>query len=294
MILREVREGVDLPRPLAFVLSGGAALGALQVGMLQAALERDLHPDLVVGTSVGALNGAVLSEDPNTAVDRLTETWAQIRRDDVFQWSPTANLRALAGRGTHLFSNAGLRRLIARTLRHDDFADCLIPLTVVAADALTGHSVLLRKGQMRPALLASSAIPGLFPAVTIGSARLVDGGLAANVPLQEALAGGAASLLVLDAAGFCHRSLPARTLVETMVFASSILLRHQVTCDVADAASRVPVLYPPGPCLVGRSPMDFSASAALMAQGYAHTSYFLDRVSVRGPGLYGHPHEHQQ
>lgn len=283
---------LDLPRPLVFVLSGGAALGALQVGMLRAALERGLRPDLVVGTSVGALNGAVLTEDPDAAVGRLAETWERIRRDDVFRWSPTANLRVLAGRGAHLFSSAGLDRLIAGTLHHDDFGSRPVPLTVVATDALTGHAVLLREGPLRRALLASAAIPGLFPAVTIDGAPLVDGGLAANVPLRPALASGAGSVLVLDAAGFCHRSLPARTLVETMVFSSSILLRHQVTCDVADAASGVPVLYPPGPCLVGRSPMDFSGSAALIELGYAHTADFLEHVTVRGPGLYGHPHKH--
>lgn len=283
---------LDLPRPLAFVLSGGAALGALQVGMIRAAVERGLQPDLVVGTSVGALNAAVLCEGPAEAVDRLAEVWRNLRRQEVFPWTVGANLRVLAGRGTHLFSSSRLDRLIRTSLGADEFCKLPVPLTVVATDALTGHPVLLTQGALPEALMASAAIPGLFPAVWRDGQLLVDGGLAQNVPLQPALVAGAASVLVLDAAGFCHRSLPARNLVETLVFSSSLLLRQQVTCDVAGAAARVPVLYPPGPCLVGRSPMDFSRSAELIELGRTHTRAFLDQVAVTGPGLYGGPHHH--
>ena len=285
---------LDLPRPLAFVLSGGAALGALQVGMLDAALEHGLRPDLVVGASVGALNGAVLCEGPGEAVDRLAGVWRNLRRQAVFPWTVSANLRALAGRGTHLFSSSRLDGLIRASLGADEFCELPVPLTVVATDALTGHPVLLTHGPLSPALLASAAIPGLFPPVVRDGRLLVDGGLAQNVPLQPALGAGAASILVLDAAGFCHRSLPARNLVETLVFSSSLLLRQQVTCDLAAVSARVPVLYPPGPCLVGRSPMDFSRSADLIELGRTHTAAFLDQIELSGPGLYGHPHHHAE
>jgi NTE family protein len=102
----------SLPRPVGFVLGGGGSLGAVQVGMLQALTEQDLIPDLVVGSSVGALNGAVVGLDPKRAANRLRRIWPKITRQMVFPGGPLAQARTLQQGRTHLFPNTGLQALI--------------------------------------------------------------------------------------------------------------------------------------------------------------------------------------
>src|SRR4051812_10628406 len=99
---------------VAFVLSGGAGLGAIQVGMLQALAERDVHPDLIVGTSVGALNGAFLAGHGTTpqSVEQLACVWRAVRRRSVFGVGPVGVLAGIAGRRGHLLSGRPLRRLV--------------------------------------------------------------------------------------------------------------------------------------------------------------------------------------
>src|SRR3954447_9374502 len=152
---------------VAFVLSGGAGLGAIQVGMLQALAERDVHPDLIVGTSVGALNGAFLAGHGTTpqSVEQLACVWRAVRRRSVFGVGPVGVLAGIAGRRGHLLSGRPLRRLVERHIPYDRLEDLPTPLHVVACDAVTGHEVLLSRGPLVDAVLASAAIPGVLPAV---------------------------------------------------------------------------------------------------------------------------------
>lgn len=188
-----------LPRPIGFVLSGGSSLGALQVGMLQALQEAGLAPDLLVGTSVGALNAAFVAGGFTAErLAALAEIWRAVRTDQVFAGVGVRTLwRALTGSGS-LASPAGLARLVERHLP-PDHADLVIPCAAVATDLASGQPVVLRQGDLRRAVMASAAIPGVFPPVRIGARTLVDGGVVAQVPLLAARDLGARTLVVLDA-----------------------------------------------------------------------------------------------
>ena len=205
----------NLPCPVGYVLGGGGSLGAMQVGMLQALDERDIIPGIVAGTSVGSLNGAVVALDPTGAANRLSHDWARITREDVFPGGLLAQARTLQRTKTHLFPSTGYAAVITRFLGPDiTFADLTLPFAAVAMDIATARPHVLREGPLQLALLASAAIPGIFPPVQLGSLRLYDGGLAANVPMRQALAMGARSLVVLDC-GFPGRMPdppPARSL----------------------------------------------------------------------------------
>ena len=183
----------------AVVLSGGANLGAIQVGMLRALAERGVVPDLLVGTSAGALNAAVVAEHGLTvaAVDRLADIWRSLRARDVFPPDPLHLVSALRGRSQSLFTDAGLRRIVDRSLAVIAVEDTRIPLIVVTTDVLTGREVDLGWGPITDALLASSAIPGLLPPVRWRDRTLVDGGIADNTSLAPAIISGADTVYVL-------------------------------------------------------------------------------------------------
>jgi NTE family protein len=193
--------------PVAFVLSGGASLGAAQVGMLRALYERGICPDLVVGTSVGAINAAFAASRPATvqAADELRSIWCRIGRGDVFPANPIAAFLALTGARDHAVSPGALRRTIRRHLDLERLEDAAVPLHVVAADADTGEEALLSSGSALDAVLASAAIPGVFPAVRWGRRSLVDGGVVNNTPISHAVELGANRVYVLSA--FTARTL---------------------------------------------------------------------------------------
>jgi NTE family protein len=196
---RELRDP-DPARPrTAFVLSGGGNQGVSQVGMLRALLERGIVPDVVIGTSAGALNGAAVAYAPNlTGVAQLAAVWEQLQSDHVFPGGRIHRAWNIVRRGTHLFGNEGLAALIHHSTPARSFSDLEIPLRVIATDLDTGEEVVLARGPLKPALLASTALPGVFPIVVHGGRRLVDGGVVNNVPLWHALSGPVDRVFVLN------------------------------------------------------------------------------------------------
>jgi NTE family protein len=175
-----------LPRPVAFVLSGGASLGAIQVGMLQALADVGLQPDLLVGTSVGSLNGAVVAEHDTlaAAAAALERTWQRLRRREVFPSGPVAQALSALRTG-YLQEQRGLRRVIMRTLRARRFEDLIRPLMIVTADVLTSHLRWFGSGALVPPLLAATAIAGVFPPVLVDGRLYGDAGSVANVPCRR-------------------------------------------------------------------------------------------------------------
>jgi NTE family protein len=194
------RRASDASRPrTAFVLSGGGNQGVSQVGMLRALLERGIVPDVVVGTSAGALNGAAVAYAPNlTGVAQLAAVWEQLRAEHVFPGGRIHRAWNIVRRGTHLFGNEGLAALIHHSTPARSFSDLEIPLRVIATDLDTGEEVVLARGPLKPALLASAALPGVFPIVHHAGRRLVDGGVVNNVPLWHALSGPVDRVFVLN------------------------------------------------------------------------------------------------
>ncbi len=280
----------DLPRPVGFVLGGGGSLGAVQVGMLRALADRGIVADLVVGTSVGALNGAVVALEPAAAATRLASVWATMTRRAVFPGGPLSQARTLRTGRTHLFPNTGLRAVIEAHLPPDaTFADLAVPFGAVTMDVATATPYVLTDGPLGPALLASAAIPGIFPAVTIDGRQLYDGGVVANVPLIQALTMGARSLVVLDAAFPGQLPGPPTTLAEALLFTAIVTMRVQARLEAPIAAADVPVLYLPGPAIQRVSPFDFDHTDALAAGAHDAVAAFLDGLTITGPGLYEHP-----
>jgi NTE family protein len=280
----------DLPRPVGYVLGGGGSLGAVQVGMLQALGERDVPPDIVAGTSVGALNGAVLALEPKSAANRLSHLWPRLTRDQVFPGGLLAQARTLQHTRTHLFPSAGLASVITDFIGAEPtFADLALPFSAITTDIATARPHVLRDGLLLPALLASSAIPGIFPPVELGSVRLYDGGLVANVPMRQAVAMGARSLVVLD----CNfpGSIPevSGSIAEVLFYTVLVTIRSQAVLEAPLVAAEVPVVYLHGPEPLRISPLDFRQTGTLIEAAYEAARLFLDKLHVSGPGLYGSP-----
>ena len=281
---------LSLPHPIGFVLGGGGSLGAVQVGMLQALAEQGVFPDLVVGTSVGSLNGVVLAGDPQGATSRLNSIWPRIRRQMVFPGGPLAQLRTLQQGRTHLFPNSSLQSLLKVQLpANATFADLALPFGAVTTDVATATPHVVTDGLLIPALLASTAIPGIFPAVSLQGHELYDGGVVANVPVTQALAMGAQSLVVLDAVFPGHLPDAPSTLAEAMLFTAMVTMRIQAALEAPLAAERVPVVYLPGPAIHRVSPLEFDHTSMLIDGGYQAAKAFLQVLEVTGPGLYGGP-----
>ena len=282
--------GSALPAPVGFVLGGGGSLGAIQVGMLRALRQHGITPHLVTGTSVGSVNGALVALDPDHAADRLAVIWSRMTRAVVFPGGPLAQLRTLRRHRNHLFPNDGLAAIVTDALGPAaDFADLALPFGTVAVDAVTGLPVLLDSGPLVPAILASSAIPGIYPPVRLGDRVLYDGGVLANVPIRQALAMGAKSLVVLDCAFPGHLPDVPDTMAETLLFWATLGMRNQAVLEAELAAREVPVLYLPGPSVRAMTPLDFNHTPELVTDAHEAASAFLDDVVVLGPGLYGHP-----
>jgi NTE family protein len=253
----------------AFVLSGGASLGATQAGMLQALYERDIRPDLFVGTSAGALNAAFAAGRPST-VDtaiELQRIWLGLTRAQVFPASPlTAALGALGVRD-HSFPPSGLRRVIERQCDFASLEDAAVPVHVVATDVLTGEELLLSHGPVVDALLASAAIPGVFPPVAVDGRLLMDGGIVNNAPITHAVELGADRVFVLSAIGRSRLEEAPRGAVAAGITAITRAITRRLEEDIARYADVVDVILLPAPTLPGLLPTDFGHAEELIEQG---------------------------
>ena len=280
----------DLPRPVGYVLGGGGSLGAVQVGMLQALAEWDVPPDVVAGSSVGSLNGAVLALDPRGAANRLSHLWARLTRDQVFPGGLLTQARTLQHTRTHLFPSTGLAAVIAGFIGAErTFAELALPFAVVTTDIATARPHVLRDGPLLPALLASAAIPGIFAPVDLGPLRLYDGGLVANVPMRQAVAMGARSLVVLDCNFPGNIPEVSGSMAEVLFYTVTVTMRAQAVLEAPLVAADVPVVYLHGPEPLRVSPLDFRQTATLVETAYEAARAFLDELDVTGPGLYGSP-----
>lgn len=207
----------DLTRPVeqqnftAFVLSGGGNLGAVQVGMLRALVERDIEPDLVVGCSVGAINGAAFAAEPNIrGVHRLERIWSRIADGDPDIMPNRGFLPIavqMARKGTSIHTQDALEQLLNDELVARSFDELALPFACVAANVDTAGEVWFDSGELVPRLLASAALPGVFPPVTIGDVRYFDGGIVNEVPLRRAVDLGATTIYLLHVGHLDDRAM---------------------------------------------------------------------------------------
>ncbi len=261
-------ERLVLPRPVAFVLSGGASSGALHVGMLRAVEAYGVRPDLVVGTSVGALHGAVVAGQVDGAGTRLERIWYRLGRSDIFPTPGLRQISTLLRSGRHLVSPRGLADLVREHKPGDRLEHLDTPLAVVVTDAATGRARALTAGPIEAALMASTAIPGVFPRVRIGGRWYLDGGVAANVPVRQAVDMGAASLVLFDATAARDGREPPSNIAQTFVQLAGLMLRHQLERDLRELPPTMPVVHLRAERSLDVSPFDFSRTGDLIALGY--------------------------
>ena len=254
-------------RPVAFVLSGGSSLGSIQVGMLQGLFEAGITPDFLVGTSVGAVNAAWIAGSPDEAgVARLKDIWLSLRRDDVFPLTWAA-ATGILGRSNHLVSNGAMRSLLERNLPYRKLEQARLPVHVVTSELKSGQAVVLSSGPAVPALLASCAIPGIFPPVLVGKRQLVDGGVANHTPINAAVRLGAKRIYVLPISYPWLYDEPANALgMALQALARMVAQRLESEVAAYRDAAEIIVIPPLAPVAV--SPADFSHSAELIERGY--------------------------
>ncbi|MCU1656730.1 MAG: Patatin [Pseudonocardiales bacterium] len=271
----------------AFVLSGGAAHAAVQVGMLQALTDAGIEPDLLVGASAGALNAVAFAADPTQhGVDRLATAWRDVRRRDIFPLGLSGLLLGAVGRRDHLVSNRGLRKLIYRFAGIGRLEDAQLPVHVLATDLRTGEPVVLSRGDVAPALLASTAIPGLFPPIESSGRTLIDGGVAADTPVAQAEALGATTIYVLPSYGTDLAAARPRSAAAVGLRSVGQLLGH-VGADKIAAARRATVHLLPAPPTSAVSPFDFPGSVRLIDEATRLATSWLqhDQAAVLSPAV---------
>jgi NTE family protein len=273
---------------VAFVLSGGASLGAIQVGMLRALYEREIAPELIVGTSAGAVNGAFIASRPPTVqtAESLARIWRSLRTFQVFPPNPATALLALLGRRDHLIPNDGLRALLSAHQQFERLEDAPIPLHVIATDIRSGLERRLSQGDAQAAVLASTAIPGIYPPVRFDGFDLVDGGVANNTPISHAAELGASRIYVLPTGITCELPTPPRGAIPMLVHAITLLTNQRLVQDIEDFSHKAELIVLPPPCPLAVLPSDFSHAEELIEQAYELASTALDHPD---PAAYSTP-----
>ncbi len=266
------------PARTAFVLAGGGSLGAVQVGMLKALADHGIAPDFVVGASVGALNGASYAAEPDgNGVVHLERTWLRLRRADIFPLTMRDAALCLLGRRGHFARPHRLRALIESELPRRRLEDMPLPCHVVATDVLDGTEVVISSGDAGTALLASTALPAVFPPVEIGGRALMDGGISSNTPIAAAVSLGATRAFVLPTGSSCALDAPPRGAIAMALHALNLLAMRQLLADIDRFAGRCQLIVVPPLCPLAVHAYDFSRTGSLIARAEAASREWLAR-----------------
>lgn len=267
---------------VGFAFSGGGSRGASQVGALKALMEAGVKPHVVAGTSAGAVNAAWFALHPHR-LDRLEEIWLGLRIRDVF---PGGRLRILSNlsRYGYVHNSDVWEAQLRRHVGGAHFEDAAIPFGVVALRLSDGKRVVLDSGEIVPALMASTAIPGVFPPYRIGDELYVDGGVIEYLPVPTLLEKGATIIWALDCSAFAPCSGPYASAVDRCGLIAASAAVASVTSLTATRGCTVHLLSPPLPDI--QDARDFGRTAELVKAGYEHTRAFLrDQFGPRGGEL---------
>ena len=261
------------------MLSGGGPLGALQVGALKALFEHGVRPDIVAGTSVGALNAAYLAFDPTSdGVEAIEHHWRSLRENDLF---PGGRFRAswarMFVRGSKVFENSGLRNLIETTLGSSTrIEDAQVPLGIVATDLESGTERVFTAGPLTEPVLASAAMPGVYPPVAIEGRQYIDGGVTNNVPIAPAVALGATTLYVLNSTSHTNQRRPLVRPMDYFFHAFTLARAQRLTSDLKLYADKANLVVIPTPGLDFFVPFaSMEHTGTLIDLSYEHTKDFL-------------------
>jgi len=282
------------PARTAFVFAGGGSFGAVQVGMMQSLAKHGVTADMVVGSSVGALNGAYYAGDPTlTGILRLAAIWRGLRRQDVFP----VTWRTLLGflwRRDFLIPHDGIRKLIDDHLPYRELQDAKLPVHIVTTDIITGDAVVLSEGSAAEAIVASTAIPGAFAPIPYKNYYLADGAISSNTPIKVAVNKGATRLIILPTGHACANQAPPVGAVANALHALTLLIARQLVSELESLDPAIEYYVVPPLCPLVGSPYDFSRSADHIERAAQNTDAWLSQDGLSQRRIPGElrPHSH--
>jgi NTE family protein len=272
----------------AFVLAGGGSFGAIQVGMLQSLTAHGVAADMVVGSSVGALNGAFYAGDPTRdGVQRLAAIWRGLTRHDVFPMSWRTVLSFLWHRD-FLIPHDGIRKLIDDHIPYRNLEEAKLPVHIVTTDIVSGDSVVLSEGSTAEAIVASTAIPGAFSPIQYKDHYLADGAISSNTPIQVAVNKGARRLIILPTGHACANQAPPVGAVANALHALTLLIARQLVSELEMLAPDIEYFVVPPLCPLVGSPYDFSRTDDHIDRAILSTDAWLAQHGLQQGRI---PHE---
>jgi NTE family protein len=265
----------------AFVFAGGGSFGAIQVGMMHALAAHGISADMVVGSSVGALNGAYYAGDPTLkGVLRLETIWRGLQRHDIFP----ITWRTLLGfiwRRDFLITHDGIRKLINDHIPYRNLEDAALPVHIVTTDIITGDSVVLSDGPTSDAIVASTAIPGAFAPIPYKEFYLADGAISSNTPIKVAVAKGANRLIILPTGFACATHAPPIGAVANALHALTLLIARQLVSELEGLDPGIEYFVVPPLCPLVGSPYDFSRTADHIERAIESTDAWLAQGGMK-------------
>jgi NTE family protein len=272
----------------AFVFAGGGSFGAIQVGMLHSLAAHGISADMVVGSSVGALNGAFYAGDPTLkGVERLGEIWRGLKRQDVFPMSWRTVLSFL-WRRDFLISHDGIRKLIDDHIPYRNLQDAKVPVHIVTTDIISGDSIVLSEGSISQAIVASTAIPGAFAPIHYKDYYLADGAISSNTPIRVAVQKGAKRLIILPTGHACAAQAPPVGAVANALHALTLLIARQLVSELERLDPDIEYFVVPPLCPLVGSPYDFSRTADHITRAIQTTDAWLAQHGLQEGKI---PHE---
>lgn len=272
----------------AFVLAGGGSFGAIQVGMLHSLAAHGISADMVVGSSVGALNGAFYAGDPTLeGVEKLGDIWRGLKRQDVFPMS-WRTLLTFLWRRDFLISHDGIRKLIDDHIPYRNLQDARVPVHIVTTDIISGDSIVLSEGSTSQAIVASTSIPGAFAPIRYKDYYLADGAISSNTPIQVAVRKGAKRLIILPTGHACANQKPPVGAVASALHALTLLIARQLVSELESLDPDIEYFVVPPLCPLVGSPYDFSRTADHITRAIETTDAWLAEHGLQQGKI---PHE---
>jgi NTE family protein len=278
----------------AFVLAGGGSFGAIQVGMMHSLAAHGISPDMVVGSSVGAINGAFYAGNPTlNGVQQLETIWRGLQRHDVFP----ITWRTLLGflwRRDFLITHDGIRKLVDDHIPYRKLEQAKLPVHIVATDIISGDSVVMSEGSVAEAIIASTAIPGAFSPIHYKGHYLSDGAVSSNTPIRIAVRQGARRLIILPTGHACATATPPVGAVANALHALTLLIARQLVSELESLDPAIEYYVVPPLCPLVGSPYDFSRSADHIARAIQSTDAWLAQSGLQQSGIPRElrPHSH--
>jgi NTE family protein len=275
-------------------LAGGGSFGAIQVGMMHSLAAQGVSADMVVGSSVGALNGAYYAGDPTlNGVLRLETIWRGLQRNDVFPIS-WRTLLSFVWRRDFLIPHDGIQKLIDDHLPYRDLQQAKLPVHIVTTDMVSGDTVVLSEGPAAQAIIASTAIPGAFAPIRYKDFYLADGAISSNTPIKVAVAKGATRLIILPTGYACATHTPPAGAVANALHALTLLIARQLVSELESLSPTIEYVVVPPLCPLVGSPYDFSRTADHIEGAIRSTDAWLAQNGLERGGIPDEmrPHSH--